>query len=249
MSKNYIKNSQEIQKMKIAGKVLADTIVILKSSIRPGMDLLTLDKIAKNNILKNHCVPSFINYKGYKHTICASVNDILIHGIPSNYKIKTGDMVSIDIGCSFEGYHCDTAFSQVCGTPTPKQIKILDATYDALENAISHLKPGVSLKYICQIIENTIIDNGFYSPREYTGHGIGKQLHEDPIVPNNAYDAPNILLKEGMVIAIEPMLIENSPETFVGSDGWSVHTKNKNLSCHAEHTVLITKKGGTILTI
>ena len=245
----YVKTSSEIKKMEIAGQVLAQLKIILKKNIFPGMNLLTLDKIAYNFIKKNLCEPSFLNYQGFPKTICISLNSVLIHGIPKDYKLKKGDMVSIDLGCSYKNYHADTAFTVVCGTkPNKIQYKIINATYKALNNAISCAKAGANIKEISGVIEKTIKNENFFIPKNYCGHGIGSSLHEDPIIHNIEKLSPDFVLKKNMVIAIEPMLIYNTNKTFVLKDGWSVDSKGNNLSCHAEHTILIQENGCKILT-
>ena len=194
--KSLIKNKSEIRNMKIAGKCLTKVLKILKTNVKPGINVLELDKIAYNEIIKNNCKPSFLHYEGFPNTICVSINNGLIHGIPSDYILKNGDLVSVDCGCSFNNYHSDAAFTIICGTKNNiRQQKIINVTKNALDNAIKIIKPNISLISIAEVIEKTIISEGYFIPSEYTGHGIGKELHEFPYVHNLKKFAINFKLK------------------------------------------------------
>ena len=247
-NKQLIKSPSQIKNIKFASQVLCKLKDKLKNMIRKNVNLLELDKFAKNFIIKNKCKPSFLNYKKYPNTICIGLNDLLIHGIPWDYKLKNGDLLTIDVGCSYNNYHSDTAFSLVVGNKcTAKQKKILNITNQTLKLAIKCCKDGVNLKNIAKIIYNNIIKNNFDTPIYYGGHGIGKKLHEFPFVANHPLSSIDFNLVEGMVIAIEPMIMTNDNKLKI-KNKWNIYSVNGLDNCHAEETILITKDGCEILT-
>ncbi len=248
MKNKYIKKDWEIKKMRVAGKVLRETKQVLKTKIVPGMNLLILDKIAKDTIERYGCVACFKGYQGFPNSICISLNNELIHGIPKKYYLKKGDMISIDLGCSYEGYNVDCAFTVVCGGATNKQLEIINITKEALDKAINGIKANIRVRDVSKIIEDHITSKGYFLTPDYTGHGIGKDLHEKPYIPNIASEASSELLPENTTIAIEPMVLENSNLTYIGDDGWTVYPEDSGLTCHFEETILITKNGCEVLT-
>lgn len=220
MYSHLVKNDFQIEKIKAAGKVVARVHRELKSMIKAGVSLLELDEKARKIILEEKCIPSFLGYGGFPNSICASVNEVLIHGIPSEYRLKEKDLVSIDVGACYKGYHADAAFSMfVEKSPSETASKLMVVTEQALMNAISIIKHGTKLIDVCAIIENTVSAAGFFIPRNYAGHGIGSSLHEDPLVPNLKNQAEDIILQKGMTIAIEPMVIVGTNKTRVLNDG------------------------------
>ncbi|WP_434323661.1 type I methionyl aminopeptidase [Mycoplasma capricolum subsp. capricolum] len=244
-----IKNQEQIQKMKIAGQVLAKGLNLLKSMIKPGVNCLDLDKAFEEFIKQNGCESNFKNYQGFPKTICISINDQLIHGIPRDRVLLDGDVVSIDAGCMYEKWHADGAFTMVCGIAKNKKNDILiRVTEEALELAIAELKPGIRVGTIGSIIQNYVESFDFSVPRDYTGHGIGLALHEDPYIPNYGIPNTGIRLQEGMVICIEPMVQMGTYKTKIADDKWTVYSADHSITAHFEHTILITKDGCEVLT-
>lgn len=241
----------EIGKIKHAGEILTKTQEILKAHIAEGISLKELDTIAYNFITSHFdTIPSFLNYHGFPATICASVNDTLIHGIPTNYLLKLGDLLSIDLGVCYQGYHADAAFSVIVGGSSYNENgqKLINTANEALVAAIKKIKPGVLLSEISLTIYKIITNAGFFTTKEYAGHGVGRHLHEEPLILN--YLEPNIAdisLQENMVIAIEPMIIEKTSKTFIVSDGWTVKSIDQSLCAHAENTIWITNDGCIVL--
>ena len=244
-----IKTDKEIILIKRACYVLSKLLVFLKRIIRPGITTNYLDKIATSFILNNNCLSSFLNYNNFPKSICISINNELIHGIPSDYVLKGTDMISIDAGCKYNGYHSDAAFSKIVDDKiaTKKQLRIIHVTNKALNLAIQKARENINLKEVSRVIEQYLTKKGYYIPIEYCGHGIGKNLHEDPYVGNLECQSDDIKLKANMVLAIEPMVIENSCKIFIKKDKWTIHT-GSNISCHFEKTILVKKNSCEILT-
>ncbi|UZK64513.1 type I methionyl aminopeptidase [Mycoplasma mycoides subsp. capri] len=244
-----IKNQEQIQKMKIAGQVLAKGLNLLKSMIKPGVNCLDLDKAFEEFIKQNGCESNFKNYQGFPKTICISINDQLIHGIPKNRILQNGDIVSIDAGCMYQKWHADSAFTMVCGIANDKKNDILiRVTEKALDLAIAELKPGIRVGTIGSIIQNYVELHNFSVPRDYTGHGIGLALHEDPYIPNYGIPNTGVRLQENMVICIEPMVQMGTYKTKLADDNWTVYSADHSMTAHFEHTILITKDGCEVLT-
>lgn len=214
-----IKNEQEIEKMRIAGHILADAIKMLKEKTQVGVNVLDLDYAFSEFIKSKGASSNFLGYHGFPKTICVSINDQLVHGIPRDYIIQDGDIVSIDCGCIYDGYHADAAFTKICGTPKHEKDDILiKATENSLELVIALLKPGVRIGDIGATIQTYIEEQGFSVPRDYTGHGIGVEMHEDPFVPNYGTPGTGMRLQKGMVIAVEPMVQAGTHLTDLASD-------------------------------
>lgn len=242
------KTPREIEIMRKAGEIVALTHQELKKHIQPGITTKELDVIADRFIRGKDAIPSFKGYNGFRGSICASVNEELVHGIPGSRKLKNGDIISIDIGAKYNGYHGDSAWTYAVGEIDEETQKLLDVTEASLFKGLAEAKPGVRLSNISHAIQSYVEPEGFSIVREYVGHGLGQDLHEDPQIPH--YGPPNKgpRLKPGMVLAIEPMV--NAGERFVKTlaDNWTVVTVDGKMCAHFEHTIAITEEGYEILT-
>jgi len=215
-----IKTEAQIEKMRVAGKVLAEGLKMLDRKAQVGVNLLELDQAFADFLKTKNCLPNFLGYQGFPKNICISINDQLVHGIPRDRVIAEGDLVSIDAGCLYEGYNADAAFSKICGEPkSEKDVILIEVTEKSLEMAINVVKPGARIGDIGATIQNYVESFGFSVPRNYTGHGIGLDMHEDPFIPNYGTFNSGPRLREGMVICIEPMVQQGSYLTKTGSDG------------------------------
>ncbi|SFJ79742.1 MULTISPECIES: type I methionyl aminopeptidase [unclassified Bacillus (in: firmicutes)] len=242
------KTPREIEIMREAGKIVALTHQELKRHIAPGITTKELDQIAEKTILKYGAVPSFKGYNGFPGSICASVNEELVHGIPGKRKLQEGDIISIDIGAKYNGYHGDSAWTYPVGNISESVQKLLDVTEKSLYLGLEHAKPGERLSNISHAIQTYVEDSGFSIVREYVGHGIGQDLHEDPQIPH--YGPPNQgpRLKPGMVICVEPMVNQGRRYVKTLSDDWTVVTVDGKWCAHFEHTIALTEAGYEILT-
>lgn len=243
-----IKTPDEIELMKIAGSIVADTHKHLIKHIKPGITTKELDELAYNYIVSKDSKPSFKNYKGYPASICASVNEEVVHGIPGNKILKNGDIISIDIGVNYKGYHGDSAWTYAVGTISKENEYLLKHTEKALYEGLSVVKEGAYIGDISHQIEAYIKKQKLGIVKELVGHGIGKDLHEDPDVPNYGMQGTGPMLKAGMVIAIEPMITLGSPKIYILEDDWTIVTADNKPAAHFEHTVLVTNDGYEILT-
>ncbi len=234
--------------MREAGRIVALTHQELKKHITPGITTKELDDIADNFIRANNAIPSFKGYNGFRGSICASVNNELVHGIPGKRVLKDGDIISIDIGAKYNSYHGDSAWTYAVGKIDNDTQKLLDVTEDSLFLGLKEAKPGVRLSNISHAIQTYVEANGFSIVREYVGHGIGQDLHEDPQIPH--YGPPNKgpRLKPGMVLAIEPMVNAGNRYVNTLADNWTVVTVDGKMCAHFEHTIAITENGYEILT-
>ena len=244
-----IKSTSEIKKMRDAGKVLSGAFKELEKHIQPGITTMELDKIAYDYILSQGAKPSFLNYHGFPGSICASVNDVVIHGIPDNTKLKDGDIISIDVGAILNGYHSDAARTYPVGNISSEAKRLIDVTRESFFEGVKYARHGERLFSISATIQDYVESHGYSVVRGYCGHGIGKQLHEDPEVPNYGNFGHGIRLCKGMTVAIEPMVNFGGFETKVLPDGWTVKTKDGSLACHYENTVLITDGAPELLTL
>ncbi|MFB6469189.1 type I methionyl aminopeptidase [Cytobacillus sp. Hz8] len=242
------KSPREIEIMREAGRIVALTHQELKKHIAPGISTKELDVIAENFIRKQDAIPSFKGYNGFRGSVCTSVNEELVHGIPGDRVLNNGDIISIDIGAKFNGYHGDSAWTYPVGTVDEDTMRLLDVTESSLYKGLIEAKPGVRLTNISHAIQEYAESNGFSIVREYVGHGIGKDLHEDPDVPH--YGPPNKgpRLRPGMVLAIEPMVNAGSRYVKTLADDWTVVTVDGKMCAHFEHTIAITETGYEILT-
>jgi methionyl aminopeptidase len=242
------KSETELKLMREAGRIVAETHRLLAKSIQPGISTKELDRIAEDYIHSQGAVPSFKGYNGFPASICASVNDELVHGIPGQRKLNEGDIISIDIGAQYRGYHGDSAWTYPVGKVSATALKLLEVSERSLYAGLEIAKPDVRLYTISHAIQKCIEDEGFSVVREYVGHGIGAKLHEEPQIPNYGLPEHGPRLKQGMVLAIEPMV--NVGERFVKTleDNWTVVTVDGSICSHFEHTIAITADGFEILT-
>lgn len=243
------KSDSELRHMREAGRIVAETHRLMSQAVKPGITTRELDQIAEAYIKSQNAIPSFKGYNGFPSSICASVNDELVHGFPGSRKLNEGDIISIDIGAQFEGYHGDSAWTYAVGAVTPEVQKLLDVTEASLYAGLALVKPDIRLYTISHAIQKVIEDAGFSVVREYVGHGIGADLHEEPQIPNYGIPDRGPRLKTGMVLAIEPMV--NIGERYVRTleDNWTVVTEDGSWCAHFEHTVAVTEDGFEILTI
>ena len=243
-----IKSDREIAIMREAGKITALAHKAVADAIRPGVTLLELDEIAYKTITAQGATPSFKGYEGFPGSICSSVNEVLVHGIPNDYALKEGDIVSIDIGACYKGYHGDSAITHPVGQISPEAKQLLEVTQQSLYEGLKMVKPNNRLGDVSHAIQQYVEQFNYSLPIEFGGHGIGNELHEDPTIPNIGEPGTGIVLKKGMCLAIEPMAHIGKPHTRVLKDGWTVVSKDKSLTAHFEHTVVITEEGYEILT-
>ena len=245
-----IKSAREIEIMRKSSKIVATVLSEIRDLVKPGMSTLDLDKYAEKRIRDHNAEPSFKGYHGFPGSICSSINNEVVHGIPSKKKIiNDGDLLKVDTGAFFNGYHGDSCITICVGNTSDKAIELSRVAKEALMLGIKQIKPKNKLLDIAGAIEDYVKDNGFSIVEDYTGHGVGRNLHEEPSVFNfRTKDLPNITLREGMTIAVEPIINLGSKYCKTLRDGWTVITKDGNLSAQWEHTVLVTKNGFEILT-
>ena len=245
-----IKSPREIERMRKAGEILTKTHDELAKHLKPGMSTLEIDRIGEEIIRGYGCIPSFKNYNGYPASICVSVNDEVVHGIPHpEHIIEEGDIVSLDAGVIYEGYHWDAARTWGIGTIAPEAQRLIDVTRQSFFEGIRFARAGNHLNDISAAIQKYAESFGYGVVRDLVGHGIGSHLHEDPEVPNFARKRKGILLRPGMTLAIEPMINAGSPEVVWLDDDWTVVTEDGSLSAHYENTVLITDGEPEILSL
>ena len=243
-----IKSEREISLMKKAGNIVYRTHKYLEPYIKPGITTKELDKLAYDFITKEDATPSFLNYEGYPASICTSINEEVVHGIPGDRKLKEGDIIGIDIGACYQGYHGDSAWSYQVGSVSREKAYLLEHTKKALFEGLKQVKPGNRIGDISNAIETYAKEHNLGVVRELVGHGVGNKLHEKPDVPNFGAPGTGPILKEGMTIAIEPMLNLGTREIYLLDDDWTIITQDGLPSAHFEHTVVVTKDGLEILT-
>lgn len=243
-----IKSPQEIEKMRIAGRIVALAHQAIAPLIKPGATTKDIEVVADQVIRANGATPSFKGYGGYPASVCTSVNQVLVHGIPSNTKLKEGDIISVDIGANYLGYHGDSAWTYAVGKISKQAEALLKVTHDALFIGLEKAKIGKRVGDISHAIQTYVEKHGFSIPKDYGGHGIGSNLHEEPFIPNFGTADSGVALRAGMVLAIEPMVHIGKDETEVLLDDWTVISKDGSLTAHYEHTVVITETGYEILT-
>ena len=244
-----LKTSRELALMREACRISAGALQVAGEAVRPGISTWEIDQIAYNYIKSQGAEPNFLNLYGFPATACISINDEVIHGIPSKKRIlKSGDIVSIDLGAKIGGYNGDNAATFACGEISEEAKRLMDVTRESLYEAIKVAVPGGKIGDIASAVQSYCESRGYSVVREYTGHGIGKELHEDPSVPNYGTAGRGVRLLPGMTIAIEPMINQGTARIKVLPDGWTVKTQDSKLSAHFEHTVAITKDGPVILT-
>lgn len=246
--KIILKSSREIEIMEQAGSIAGYVLSEMQKQAKPGMTTQELDQFAEDIISEQGGIPSFKNFKGYPAATCISLNSEIVHGIPSEKRLQDGDLVGIDIGVLFKGYHSDTAISFVVGKSNPEKDKLLEITKLALDKAITMIRPGVHIGDIQAIIQETVENAGFSVIRDLTGHGIGQNLQEPPAIPNYGEKGTGFILEKGMVLAIEPMVSAGAWPIEVMTDGWTIRMKDGSLAAHFEHTIAVGDAGAEILT-
>jgi len=244
-----VKSRDEIKIMKEAGRIVSAVRDLLIDSLRPGMVELELDEITRREFKKAGVIPTFLGYHGYPATVCVSINDEIVHGIPGKRVIQDGDIVSIDIGCTYEGFVADTAVSAGVGNVSPEARRLIDVTREAVWRGIRAARGGSKTGDIGHAIQTYVEGEGLAIVREYVGHGVGRQMHEEPQVPNYGKPGTGTPLRPGMVIAIEPMVNLGDWRTKRDDDEWTVRTIDGKLSAHFEHTLAITDGEAEVLTL
>lgn len=243
-----VKSPAEIQRMRRACQITAAALQKGGEAVKPGVTTAQLDSIMHKFILSEGAIPSCKGYCGYPATACISVNDVVVHGIPGGQVLKEGDIVSIDLCAGYDGFIGDTAATFACGEVSPEARRLMDVTREALERGIAAAQADNHIRDISEAVQSYVEANGFSVIRDYTGHGIGRDMHEDPEVPNFVGKGRGAKLVPGMTIAIEPMVAQHSWAVRVLPDGWTAKTRDGGLAAHFEHTVAITPKGPVILT-
>jgi methionyl aminopeptidase len=245
-----IKSDDEIAIMRQAGRIVAETMQRLVEEVRPGLVVKELDRIVRKEFDRHGVIPTFLGYAQppYPATVCVSVNEELVHGIPGKRVIREGDVVSIDLGCTYKGFVADHAVTIIVGEGTPETRRLVDVTRQALNIGIEQLRPGNRLGQVSHAIQTYIESNGFGVVREYTGHGVGRAMHEEPQVPNFGSPDKGPILKKGMVLALEPMVTVGDWRTKQLDDKWTVATLDGSLCAHVEHTIAVTDGDPVVLT-
>jgi methionyl aminopeptidase len=243
-----IKSEEEIAVMRQAGRIVAEILTITGEKIKPGMKTKELDKIAEEELARLGAKSSFKGYRGFPANLCVSINDEIVHGIPGERVMHDGDIVSLDFGAIYNGFQGDSAMTCTVGEASPEAKKLIEATRDTLQAGIDAAREGATLGDISAAIQNYAESKGYSVVREYTGHGIGREMHEDPQIPNFGVPGTGPVLKKGMTLAIEPMLNTGSWRTRVAEDKWTVLTADGCLSAHFEHTIAIKDNKAEVLT-
>jgi methionyl aminopeptidase len=243
-----LKSKNEIEKMAFACQIVAEVLQLLVRAVRPGLTTLELDAVAERNIRARGGVPAFKGYRGFPNTLCVSLNEQVVHGIPSKRRLRTGDIIGLDLGAKWEGYYGDAAVTIPVGQIPSETERLLTTAQEALYMGIKEVSPGKHLSDISHAIQRYAETRGYSVVRAFVGHGIGTSLHEEPQVPNFGPPGRGPRLKAGMVLAIEPMVNIGDADVEILDDGWTVVTADGQLSAHFEHTVAITDEGPQILT-
>ena len=244
-----LKSAREIGLMRTAGHVLSDVIDHLRGFVKPGLSTLEIDEDVEGFIAARGAKPAFKGYRGFPATVCISINEEVVHGIPSAHRrIQEGDIVGLDLGCIVDGYYADCAFTLAIGDVPPKVQQLLDVTRESLDQAIQECRPGRRLSDVSHAVQVHVERHGFSVVRAFVGHGIGRALHEDPQVPNFGDPGRGPQLRPGMVLAIEPMVTMGSWEVKVLDDGWTAVTRDGSLAAHFEHTIAVTDTDPEVLT-
>lgn len=245
-----LKSEKEIEIMRRANQIVAEAREILKEMVKPGVTTYDLDRKADEYYKSKGAKSAFKGYKGFPASICVSINDEVVHGIPNKKRVlKEGDIVGLDMGTVFEGYYGDSAMTFAVGTVSEEALRLMKITEESLHLGIKEARPGARLYDIGAAVQEHAESAGFSVVREFVGHGIGQRLHEEPNVPNYGTRGRGMVLQAGMVLAIEPMINVGSPEVKIKEDGWTAVTKDGKLSAHFEHSIAITEKGPVILSV
>lgn len=242
------KSKKEIDKMRAAGQLVGSVLRELRGMVTPGITTIEIDRAAEKMIRDAGALPTFKGYHGFPYSICASVNEQVVHGFPSNYRLKEGDLFSIDCGVTLEGFVGDTATTVPVGSVPEDWQKLIQVTNECLERAIEQCRPGKHLGDIGWAVQELAESHGYSVVRDYVGHGIGRQMHEDPQIPNYGRPGQGPKIKAGYVFAVEPMVNMGGHHTKVLADGWTVVTLDGKPSAHSEHTIAITEDGPEVLT-
>jgi methionyl aminopeptidase len=242
------KSAAEVEKIDAAGSILADCLDMLAAEARPGVTTAELDRLAERLIRARGGVPTFLGYRGFPASICASPNDMVVHGIPGAYRIAEGDVLSIDAGVTLGGYVADSAITLPMGAVEAEALRLLEVTAESLEAALAECREGRRLGDVSHAVQEVVEAAGFNVVRSLVGHGVGREMHEDPQIPNYGDPGRGPRLEEGMVFAIEPMVNAGGHEVFVADDGWSISAVDGSLSAHFEHTVAVGKRAPRVLT-
>ncbi|MDO8956425.1 MAG: type I methionyl aminopeptidase [Deltaproteobacteria bacterium] len=243
-----LKSPQEIEKMRRSNQIVAEILAEMKTSARPGVTTRELDELAEALLAKLKAHSAFKGYNGYPAALCTSVNEEVVHGIPSNRVLKEGDILSLDFGAIYDGFYGDAAITLPIGSISTEAEQLLRVTEEALYLAIDQARPENRLMDISAAIQRHVESHGFSVVRDFVGHGIGKHLHEKPQVPNFGIPGRGVRLKPGMTLAIEPMINAGGCEVMIREDGWTAVTKDRSLSAHFEHSVAVTENGPAILS-
>jgi methionyl aminopeptidase len=243
------KSRSEIEQMAEAGALVARALELLRESIRPGVTTGELDRLAGEFIRSERGVPTFEGYRGYPASICASPNDMIVHGIPGDYALREGDILSVDVGVTLGGFVADSAWTFPVGEVSEEAERLLQVCEAALFAGIDQARPGQHVGDISAAVEAVVEESGFTVVRALVGHGVGRSMHEEPQIPNFGEAGRGPLLREGMTLAIEPMINVGGPEIVIADDKWSILTADGTLSAHFEHTVAVTEEGPRILTL
>jgi len=244
-----IKTPAEIESMRKASRLVAEVLSLLKARVKPGVSTAELDSFAEKRVREAGAVPAFLGYRGYPATLCVSINEEIVHGIPSPKRIiREGDIVSLDMGAVCDGFYGDAALTVAAGRISDGARRLMDVTKVSLDKALSAVKAGARLGDVSHAVEKYAVENGMSVVREFTGHGIGRHLHEEPSIPNYGKPGTGPLLKAGMTLAIEPMLCLGRAEVVVKNDGWTAVSADGSLSAHYEHTIAVTEEGCDVLS-
>jgi methionyl aminopeptidase len=243
-----LKSSWEIDLIRKSGRIVAEALASLTKLVEPGITTLDLDRLAEEYILKRGAKPAFKGYRGYPYSLCASVNEQVVHALPSERKLKEGDIVSLDLGSIVDGYYGDAAVTVPVGQVSEGARRLMAVTQESLQRAIEAAHPGNRLSDISYAVQSAVEVEGFSVVRLFVGHGIGRSLHEEPQIPNFGPPGHGPVLKTGMVLAIEPMVNAGSPDVMILEDRWTAVTCDGSLSAHFEHTVALTENGTEVLT-
>jgi methionyl aminopeptidase len=244
-----IKSDEEVKIMREAGRVVGQVLQVLVNEVKPGVVVKDLDKVVRKEYAKRGVIATFLGYHGYPATVCISVNEELVHGIPGDRVIQEGDLVSIDLGATYKGFVGDSALTIGVGEITPEAQRLIDVTRESLWRGIRAARAGVRLGVVSNAIGEYIESEGYGVVREYVGHGVGRQMHEDPQVPNYGPADAGPVLRKGMVLALEPMVTVGDWRTKRHADGWTVSTLDGSLCAHFEHTIAITDGEAEVLTL
>jgi methionyl aminopeptidase len=244
-----LKTDREIQIMRSNGRILAQTLSLVKENLRPGIRTRELNQLAEDFIKRQGAHPAFKGYRDFPASICVSVNEEVVHGIPGERIIQDGQIVSVDVGVFKDGYHADAACTYAVGQISEQAQKLIQVTRRALDESFTYVSEGRHLSDLSHAIQTLVEENGFSVVRDLVGHGIGKRMHEEPQIPNFGPPGQGVVLKKGMVLAIEPMVNAGSYEIDTRDDRWTVVTRDGSLSAHFEHTVAVTENGAEVLTL